>query len=148
MIEGFLRLPRKWPEGAAVAALRDIDAVSHKKHRSACKRINQCFPKYNYSRAEALLCELLLFAFYIVTLVELFDTAAGGYAALLTGIERMAFAANVHAQLRFGGAGDEGVAAATGYFAVSIKFRMDFFFHFYAPLFLFALIFPDINASL
>ena len=30
-------------EGAAVAALRDIDAVSHKKHRSACKRINQRF---------------------------------------------------------------------------------------------------------
>ncbi len=27
----------------AVAALRDIDAVSHKKHRSACKRINQRF---------------------------------------------------------------------------------------------------------
>ena len=31
MTEGFLRLTRKWPEGAAVAALRDIDAVSHKK---------------------------------------------------------------------------------------------------------------------
>ena len=45
MSEGFLRLTRKWPEGAAVAALRDIDAVSHKKHRSACRRINQCFPK-------------------------------------------------------------------------------------------------------
>ena len=28
-----------------VAALRDIDAVSHKKHWSACRRINQCFPK-------------------------------------------------------------------------------------------------------
>ncbi len=38
---------RKWPEGAAVAALRDIDAVSHKKHRSACRRINQRFLKYN-----------------------------------------------------------------------------------------------------
>ena len=25
MTEGFLRLTRKWPEGAAVAALRDID---------------------------------------------------------------------------------------------------------------------------
>ena len=25
-----MRLTRKWPEGAAVAALRDIDAVSHK----------------------------------------------------------------------------------------------------------------------
>ena len=40
-----MRLTRKWPEGAAVAALRDIDAVSHKKHRSACRRINQCFLK-------------------------------------------------------------------------------------------------------
>ena len=47
MTEGFLRLTRKWPEGAAVAALRDIDAVSHKKHRSACRRINQCFLKIN-----------------------------------------------------------------------------------------------------
>ena len=28
--EGFLRLTRKCPDGAAVAALRDIDAVSHK----------------------------------------------------------------------------------------------------------------------
>ena len=28
---GFWRLIRKWPEGAAVAALRDIDAVDHKK---------------------------------------------------------------------------------------------------------------------
>ena len=45
MAEGFLRLTRKWPEGAAVAALRDIDAASHKKHRSACRRINQCFLK-------------------------------------------------------------------------------------------------------
>ena len=35
----------RWPEGAAVAALRDIDAVSHKKHRSACRRINQRFLK-------------------------------------------------------------------------------------------------------
>ena len=43
MTEGFLRLTRKWPEGAAVAALRDIDAVSHKKHWSACRRINQRF---------------------------------------------------------------------------------------------------------
>ena len=42
-----MRLTRKWPEGAAVAALRDIDAVSHKKHRSACRRINQCFLKIN-----------------------------------------------------------------------------------------------------
>ena len=47
MSEGFLRLTRKWPEGAAVAALRDIDAVSHKKHRSACRRINQCFLKFS-----------------------------------------------------------------------------------------------------
>ena len=38
-----MRLTRKWPEGAAVAASRDIDTVSHKKHRSACIRINQCF---------------------------------------------------------------------------------------------------------
>ena len=45
MTEGFLRLTRKWPEGAAVAALRDIDAVSHKKHLSACRRINQRFLK-------------------------------------------------------------------------------------------------------
>ena len=50
MTEGFLRLTRKWPEGAAVAALRDIDAVSHKKHRSACRRINQCFLKVNYEK--------------------------------------------------------------------------------------------------
>ena len=40
---GLLRLARKWSEGAAVAALRDIDAVSHKKHRSARRRIIQCF---------------------------------------------------------------------------------------------------------
>ena len=40
-----MRLTRKWPEDAAVAALRDIDAVSHKKHRLACRRINQCFLK-------------------------------------------------------------------------------------------------------
>ena len=45
MTEGFLRLTRKWPEGAAVAASRDIDAVSHKKRQSACRRINQCFLK-------------------------------------------------------------------------------------------------------
>ena len=36
-----MRLTRKWPEGAAAAALRDIDAVSHKKHWSSCRR--QCF---------------------------------------------------------------------------------------------------------
>ena len=46
MTEGFLRLTRKGPEGAAVAALRDIDEVSHKKHRSACRRINQRFLEY------------------------------------------------------------------------------------------------------
>ena len=40
-----LRLTRKWPEGAAVAALRDIDAVSHKSPRSACRRMNQRFLK-------------------------------------------------------------------------------------------------------
>ena len=45
MTEGFLRLTRKWPECAAVAVLRDIAAVSHKKHRSACRRINQRFHK-------------------------------------------------------------------------------------------------------
>ena len=45
MTERFLRLTRKWPEGAAVAALRDIDAVSRKKYRSACRRINLCFLK-------------------------------------------------------------------------------------------------------
>jgi hypothetical protein len=45
MAEGFLRLTRKWPEGVAVAASRDIDAVSHKKRRSAYRRINQCFLK-------------------------------------------------------------------------------------------------------
>ena len=39
----ILRLTRKWPEGAAAAALRDIDAVRHKKHRSACRRMNQRF---------------------------------------------------------------------------------------------------------
>jgi len=44
MTEDFLRLARKWPEGATIAALRDIDAVSHKKHRLACRRINQRFP--------------------------------------------------------------------------------------------------------
>ena len=45
MAEGFSRMARKWSEGAAVAASRDIDAVSHKKHRPACRRINQCFLK-------------------------------------------------------------------------------------------------------
>ena len=45
MTEDFLRLTRKWPEGAAVAALRDIDAVDHKMHRSACRRMNQRFLK-------------------------------------------------------------------------------------------------------
>ena len=45
MSEGFLRLTRIWPEGAAIAALRDIDAVCRKKHRSAYRRINQCFLK-------------------------------------------------------------------------------------------------------
>ena len=50
--ESFLRLTRKWPEGAAVAALRNIDAVSRKKHRATCRRINQrllntCFNNYN-----------------------------------------------------------------------------------------------------
>ena len=51
---GLLRLTRKWPEGAAVAALRDIDAVSHKKHRSACRRINQRFLN---QRLLKLICE-------------------------------------------------------------------------------------------
>ena len=46
MTEGFLRLTRKWPEGAAVAALRNIDAVSHKKHRSACRLINHRLLKF------------------------------------------------------------------------------------------------------
>ena len=43
MAEGFLRLTRKWPESVTVATVRDIDAVSRKKHRLACRRINQCF---------------------------------------------------------------------------------------------------------
>ena len=43
MAEGFLRLTRKWPEGAAVAASRDIEEVSYKRRRLACRRINQCF---------------------------------------------------------------------------------------------------------
>jgi len=91
---------------------------------------------------------LLLFAFYIVPLVELLDTAAGCHIALLAGIEGMALAAYIYAQLRFGRTGYEGIATTAGYFAVSIKFRMDLFFHFFAPLFLFASILPDINASL
>ena len=57
MTEGFLRLTRKWPEGAAVAALRDIDAVSHKKHRSACRRINQCFLRLNDMQDSVLIVE-------------------------------------------------------------------------------------------
>ena len=38
-----MRLTRKWSENVAVATLRDIDAVSQKKHRLAYRRINQCF---------------------------------------------------------------------------------------------------------
>ena len=45
MSEDFLRLTRKWPEGTAVTALRNIDAASRKKHRSAYRRINQRFLK-------------------------------------------------------------------------------------------------------
>lgn len=41
----LLRLAEKWPEGAAVTALRNIDTVSHKKHRTACIQINHCFLK-------------------------------------------------------------------------------------------------------
>ena len=43
MTEVFLRLTGKWPEGATIDALRDIDAVSHKKRRSVCRRVNQRF---------------------------------------------------------------------------------------------------------
>jgi hypothetical protein len=71
-----------------------------------------------------------LLAFFAVAFVELFDTAAGGNVTLLAGVERMAFAADVDAQFRFGGTRDEGIAAAAGYFAVRIEFRMDIFFHF------------------
>ena len=45
MTGGILRLARKWPESVAVATLRNIDAVGHKKHRSACRRMNQRFLK-------------------------------------------------------------------------------------------------------
>jgi hypothetical protein len=43
MSKGILRLTGKWPEDAAVSALKDIYAVSRIMHRSACIRINQCF---------------------------------------------------------------------------------------------------------
>ena len=42
-VRGLFATDTKQPEGAAVAALRDIDAVSHKKRRAACRRINQRF---------------------------------------------------------------------------------------------------------
>ena len=44
-VRGLFATDTKQPEGAAVAALRDIDTVSHKKYRSAYRRINQCFLK-------------------------------------------------------------------------------------------------------
>ena len=53
---------RKWPEGAAVAALRDIDAVSHKKHLSACRRINQRFLKSGKDTSKTL-CTVLRILF-------------------------------------------------------------------------------------
>ena len=70
-----------------------------------------------------------LFAFNVVTFVESFDTTAGSHVTLLAGVERMAFAAYVHAQFRFDGTGGEGVAATASYFAISVKFRMNVLFH-------------------
>ena len=42
-VGGFRRFPVLIGREAGVTALRDIDAVSHKKRRSACRRIIQCF---------------------------------------------------------------------------------------------------------
>ena len=72
-----MRLTRKWTESVAVATLRDIDAVSHKKRRSAYKRINQCFHKF---RSEAIMskkiflltCTCLIF---LLTGCSFFNTA-------------------------------------------------------------------------
>ena len=44
---GLFATDKEMVRRRSVAALRDIDAVSHKKHRSACRRINQRFLKYN-----------------------------------------------------------------------------------------------------
>ena len=45
MTEGFFSTDKEMSLNAAVAALRDIDTVSRKKRRSACRRMNQRFLK-------------------------------------------------------------------------------------------------------
>ena len=42
---GLFATDKEMVRRRSVAALRDIDAVSHKNHRSACRQINQRFLK-------------------------------------------------------------------------------------------------------
>ncbi len=65
--------------------------------------------------------------------VEAIHTPAGIYKLLLAGEERMAFGTNVHAQLRFRGAGLKFIAAGA-FHSRGFVFGMNTLFHFHSPL--------------
>ena len=65
---------------------------------------------------------------FLVTFVELFDSAARFDVALTTREERMAFRADVHAQFFFRGAGFESIATTASDRRFKVL-RMNFFLH-------------------
>ena len=71
---------------------------------------------------------LFLFARLLQTLFELINAAAGIDKLLFAGEERMAFGADLHADVLFGGAGFDHFAAGAGNGGLLV-FGMDIFFH-------------------
>jgi hypothetical protein len=71
----------------------------------------------------------LLFGFYVITLVETFNTSGGIHHAAFAGEEGMAITADFNLEFLLGGAGGELIAAGTDYLGVSKVFGMNLFFH-------------------
>ena len=71
--------------------------------------------------------------FNTVFTIELIDTSAGCRCFLLSGIERMAFGADLHVDIWFGRTCYESVSAVAGYSCL-IVFGMDSFSHCFSPL--------------
>jgi hypothetical protein len=68
-------------------------------------------------------------AFNLIALLKPLDAPLGIQHPALTGEKRMAFAANLDAQLLSGGAGGELVTAGTDYLGIIEILGVNFFFH-------------------
>ncbi len=72
---------------------------------------------------------MLSLTFNVIALLEPLDAARGIHHAPFSGEERMAIAADFHAELFLGGTRGKSVAAGTDYFSIAIILGMNLLFH-------------------